>query len=193
MSMELEDTIYEDIQSVHNKLERADEDVQDKSYYMSLSLADLQESSNMETRYTTASPCLVRARVAPERRKDSVSISSHCMHDLEPQQHNMECYHSGGTGDETVLMDVATEILAEVKNVNVRHRNELPTVNEKRHARNRFIFCLVILSNVLSLAALVVAVTWIVFWIFEIRGYGNKMDENLELLNELIEKIDALR
>ena len=53
----------------------------------------------------------------------------------------------------------------------VEDQEKTPNSDQKRHGGIKFIFCLVLCSNVLSMAALAVAIACILLWTSEVRDY----------------------
>lgn len=176
----MEELVYDE--PISKNPEKIDENAMENSFYMGLHVQDLQGYSLQD--YASASPQRI------SENKHLSSLSSHAMDDSLQHSHkstiNTRKEDTHTTED---FMDFATEILSEVKGL--KCQKEATEKSRKKRARNTLICCLVILSNILATAALCVAATWIVFWVFEIREYTSKVEEVEALLKQLITQFDT--
>lgn len=82
---------------------------------------------------------------------------------------------------------VAAEHEAEISEADDTHEEDSTArmVSQKKsHGKNSFLFCVVIFSNILSFAALAVAIACILLWTFEVKGYMSQLQSVIEMLND---------
>ena len=104
------------------------------------------------------------------------------------QQNNSEQYANYSQSCDTPLNNnMATEDACEpaTQISQVEDRKKTPNSNQKRHGGIKFILCLVLCSNVLSLSALAVAIACILLWKFEVMPYRNQLMNITELINNI--------
>lgn len=77
----------------------------------------------------------------------------------------------------------ACEASAQVSQV--EDQEKTPNSDQKRHGRIKCILCLVLCSNVLSLAALAVAIACILLWTFQVMDYKDQLRNIIDQMDNI--------